>query len=361
MTDSLNRRSAMRGGAAFAALGSGLLGSLASAQAQRRTPRPIPFGVAINPAHTVTDAPYASAVLAHADFVVPEWGMKWGDMRPSREAFNFEISDRAVDFARKNGLPIRGHTLVWNEVTPKWLDAMTSPAEIEREMLRHIETLVLRYRGTIRSWDVVNEPIADKPARGENLRAGVFTRAMGGDYIERALKHSRALDPTAELVVNEYGIENDTPQDKSKRASFRQLIRRLMDRGIPLDGVGLQAHLIGTTPIDVAGVTAFVRELRSWGLKVFVTELDLNDKDMVADIAERDRLSALHVKTFLEAVLAGGRPQSIATWGITDRYTWMPTWHKRRDGLPNRSLPLDADLKPKPFLAVVEDICRRAG
>lgn len=326
-----------------------------------RLPRTIPFGVALSPSQISTDLPYAQAVLAHADFVVPEWGMKWADIRPTRDAFNFEMSDRAATFARTHNLGLRGHTLLWNEVNPKWVEALSTARDAEHEMRRHIERVMARYKGLIRSWDVVNEPIADKPSTGENLRRGVWTDRLGADYIGEAVKVARGIDPTAELIVNEYGIDHATPEDKAKRASFRLLIRRLLDRGMPLDGVGLQAHLNGAQAIDTHGISAFVAEMRAWGLKVLVTELDVNDKALPPDITERDRRAALHVKTYLEAVLAGGRPQSIATWGLTDRYTWMPRWHSRSDGLPNRPLPLDTDLTPKPFLAVIEDICRRPG
>jgi endo-1,4-beta-xylanase len=325
-----------------------------------RAPRAIPFGLAISPEAIQTDAAYARAILAHADFVVPEWGMKWGDLRPTREAFHTTFTDRVADFAQRNRLPLRGHTLIWNEVNPPWVAKLGSRASAERELTLHITRLMAHLRGSVRSWDVVNEPTADKPTANAPYRRGPWLDLIGPDYIALALTTARKADPLAELIVNEFGIEHATPEDTAKRDAFRALVRRLLDRGVPLDGIGLQAHLDGARPINADAVSRLVAEFRSWGLKVLVTELDVNDKALPADIATRDARVAEHVRTFLNAVVAGGRPQSIATWGFSDRYTWMPTWHKRADGLLNRPLPFDRDYQPKPFYAVLEGFTRPA-
>jgi endo-1,4-beta-xylanase len=92
---------------------------------------------------------------------------------------------------------------------------------------------------------------------------------------------------------------------------------------------------------------------------VLITELDVIDDKFPADTAERDARVAEVARSYLEAVCEVVHPKAFITWGLSDRYTWVPTWFKRRDGLPNRPLPLDADLKPKPLFDVIEGFRRK--
>jgi endo-1,4-beta-xylanase len=132
----------------------------------------------------------------------------------------------------------------------------------------------------------------------------------------------------------------------------------LKGRGVPITAVGLQAHIDGAFEIDREGVSQFCADMTRAGLEVLVTELDVIDVTFPTEVATRDRMVAEKARAFLEAVLAGCRPKLICTWGITDKYTWMPTWFKRTDGTPNRPLPLDASFIGKPMLDVIRDACR---
>jgi endo-1,4-beta-xylanase len=130
---------------------------------------------------------------------------------------------------------------------------------------------------------------------------------------------------------------------------------------VPLTAIGLQGHLRGELAIDKEGLSAFVAELRSLGLEVLVTELDVIDDKLPGPPSLRDAIVAAKAYDFLDAIFAAARPKAILTWGITDRHTWVPIWFKRRDGLPNRPLPLDADYRPKPLMRVIEHFARAPG
>jgi endo-1,4-beta-xylanase len=323
--------------------------------------RVIPYGAAIRNRLLGEDPDYPGAFVTYCRQIVDESGLKWLDVRPSRERFVFDQPDRNLAFASEHGMDMRGHTLAWYGAMPDWTNGIGSAAEAERELVAHIQTVMGRYAGRIKSWDVVNEAIPDDPATPTDLRPLIWRERLGDDYIALALRTAAAVDPLAQLVINEYDIEFVGNRYRRKREAFLHLIRSLKDRDVPLHAVGLQGHLRGELEIDSAGLSAFVAEVRGLGLDVLVTELDVIDDQLPGPFDLRDALAAARAHEFLAAVHAVARPTAILTWGITDKYTWVPMWFKRKDGLANRPLPLDGDYRPKALMRVIEHFARDAG
>jgi endo-1,4-beta-xylanase len=321
----------------------------------------IPYGAAVRAGVLATDASYREAIIANCQIIVPEGEMKWGDVRPSRGEYRFEKADALVDFARQNKMEIRGHTLAWYGGMPAWTEAIDSRAEAERELVDHIETVVSRYRGAIPSWDVVNEPLIDWPEDATSLRPSIWTKQLGPDYLPIAFRAAAAADPDTRLVLNEYDVEFEGPRFAARRKALLQLLRSLRDRDVPLHGIGLQAHLFAGRSIDRDGLQAFLAEIAALKLDVLITELDVVDYELPGKISERDAMVATMATKFLDAVCEVVRPKALLTWGLTDRYTWVPIWFTRPDGMPNRPLPLDADLKRKPLFDVIEKYRRKAA
>ncbi|GAC1549591.1 MAG: endo-1,4-beta-xylanase [Beijerinckiaceae bacterium] len=319
----------------------------------------IPFGAAVRPALLRSDNDYTRAILTYCDQIVAEGGFLFGDLHPQRDTFHFDEADAVSGFATTHGLGLRGHTLVWYGVMPPWTQEIASAAEAERELVRHIETVVSRYKASIRSWNVVNEPLRDDAARASDLRALVWQRWLGADYIAIALRAAHAADPSVQLVLNEYDIEFAGDRFRNKRGAFAELIRTLIDRGVPLHAVGLQGHLKGELEIDKEGVAAFTAEMKRAGLDILVTELDVVDNRLAGDVTKRDLQVAARADDFIRAVAACAKPSAVLTWGISDRYTWVPMYFKRTDGQANRPLPLDESYRPKPLMRVIDRI--RAG
>jgi endo-1,4-beta-xylanase len=321
----------------------------------------IPYGAAVRSDALASDLSYRDAVIADCQLVVPESELKWLELRPSRDQYRFEKADAIMDFARQNGIDVRGHTLAWYGAMPAWTDAIASRAEAERELVTHIQTVVSRYRGAIPSWDVINEPLAEWPENEFSFRPSIWARRLRADYLPIALRAAAAADPDAQLVLNEYDIEFTGPRFVARRNALIRLLRSLRDRDVPLHAVGLQAHLFADRAIDRDGLQRLLVEIAALKLDVLITELDVIDYELPGKVSERDARVAGIAECFLKSVCDVVRPKAILTWGLSDRYTWVPTYFKRADGMPNRPLPLDADLKRKPLFDVIDEFRRGAA
>jgi endo-1,4-beta-xylanase len=321
--------------------------------------KPVPYGAAVRVDALTSDMSYRAAVIANCQVVVPEGEMKWPDIHPARGEYRFEKADTLVDFARQNNIEVRGHTLAWYGGMPAWTAAIGSRAEAERELVGHIETVVSRYRGVILSWDVVNEPLVDWPDDESSLRPSIWMSRLGPDYLPIALRATATADPDTRLVLNEYDVEFEGARFAARRKALIRLLRSLRDRDVPLHAVGLQAHLFAGRAIDRDGLQELLAEIVALKLDVLITELDVIDYGLPGEVSERDALVAGIAARFLETVCDVVRPGAILTWGLSDRYTWVPTYFKRPDGMPNRPLPLDAEFRRKPLFGVIEEYRRK--
>jgi GH35 family endo-1,4-beta-xylanase len=184
-------------------------------------------------------------VKEHFNIVTPENCMKPGPVHPSEDAWRFERPDALVKWCTDNKIAVHGHTLVWHAQTNPWFFSDGDKAAITKRLNAHISTLVGRYKGRIRGWDVVNEAINDggssQTAQTENLRNSPWLRALGPEYLTLAFKLAHEADPDAKLYYNDYGIEAGP-----KHASSMVLLKRLIKDGAPIYGVGIQGHWSST-------------------------------------------------------------------------------------------------------------------
>jgi len=319
------------------------------------------FGAAVRSDALRNDAPYRQAVTKFCQVVVPEGALKWATVQPKRGQFSFSDADSIIQFAGSNGMNVRGHTLAWYAALPPWTAAIGSRAEAEAELVGHIRQTVTRYAGVIPSWDVVNEPIPDRPTSVRDLRESLWTKQIGPDYIPLAFKTAHACDPSARLFINDYDIEYEDARSQAKRDAFLALLRRLKDDNVPVHGVGVQAHLVGSRAIDRVRLGDFLRAVHGLGLDIMITELDVIDNEFPGDEALRDKLVAQKTRELLDCVFDAAQPTGIVTWGFSDKYTWVPIYYKRQDGLLNRPLPLDRDMQVKPMYSVVSEFITRCG
>jgi endo-1,4-beta-xylanase len=310
-------------------------------------------------------------IKAQFNSITPENQLKWQYIHPLPGKYDFDGADRYVAFGEKYGMFVIGHTLVWHRQTPAWVFEDEKGKLVDRDTLLsrlrdHIHTVVGRYKGRIKGWDVVNEALnADGSMRQSN-----WMKIIGADYVAKAFEFAHEADPQAELYYNDYSLENEP-----KRNGAVKLIDKLKAQGIAIVGVGLQGHNKLDWPSlqqQDATITAFAR----LGIKVNITELDI---DVLPYVSEEEGPS-LKLTGELQSKLnpySTGLPQSVneeqakrlaqlfavylkhrdvvdrvTFWGVTDGDSWLNNWPVR--GRTNYPLLFDREGKPKPaFDAVV--------
>lgn len=315
---------------------------------QRAAARGIVFGSMTN-AKQIEWPELRQALVRDCAITVPENEMKWGVTQPTPAAPNYAPADRVAAFARQNGLALRGHTAVWYRNLPGWAAEAIAGPDGRRVFEERVRGVVGHFKGQIAEWDVVNEEIEVKDGRDDHRRASPFLKAFGPDYIADAFRLAHEADPEAKLFYNDYGIEYDHRGMNERRAGVLKLLTDLKTAGAPIHGFGIQSHLVSALRFDPALFRAFLAEVADLGLTISLTELDVNDYAFPEAVAIRDQAVADHLKLYLDTALDEKAVRTVVTWGFTDRDTWLNSFSARKDKAPQRPLPLDADLRPKPM------------
>ena len=321
--------------------------------------RGMTYGCAVTGRLMADEPEFAALVAREAGVLVPEYEAKFAALQPEEGRFDFAPLDAITTWAGQFRKAVRGHALVWHQDLPDWARAALaeSPARARGVMEAHFDRVLSTTRARIRDWDVVNEPVAnppgsdvpEPPGNTGDLRDTPWLRALGPDYTPIALRAARERDPTLRITLNDYGVEPDLPYAAEKRRRLLRLLRGLRDRNVPLDAVGIQAHLQMREPFRPEVFTDFVRQIRALGLAVLITELDVREvRPPVGDFVARDAAVALRVHSFLTAAFEGG-VRTVLTWGISDRWSWL---HREQavalgPGDAHRGLPFDWELNRK--------------
>ena len=293
------------------------------------------------------DEPFQQLVIEQCNLLVCTYSMKWRHLEPQPGQFKFQHSDRYVAFAEQHGMEFRGHTLVWERELPDWLGEeldRTGFAVIER----HVREVARHYAGRLQSWDVVNEAVKPADGRADRLKANTFLQTLGPSYIEAAFFAAREADPSALLYYNSNPAPYGRPGDREHFEGVIALLERLKSRDVPIQGLGMQGHLAAALEdqFDERIVFWFLERATDLGLEVMITELDVTDKWMSANVTQRDRRVAATYRRFLDLALAFPAVRGVLTWGLSDRYTGLNRW-PREDGWAVRGLPYDHCLQPK--------------
>jgi len=297
--------------------------------------------------------------VEHFNAFTPENEMKWSSIQPAEGQFRFDAADALVEFARKHEMQVTGHTLLWHRQTPDWVHRDDAGEPVSRRLVLqrmrdHMTAVMTRYRGQVRGWDVVNEALRD--GRDGYLRDSPWRATLGDDYVAIAFQAAHAIDPHVELYYNDYNLH-----EPAKRAKAVRLIRDLQQRGVRIDGIGMQSHhwLSVANPGHVAESIAAFAEL---GLSVHISELDLSvhsgrlpEVDPYAgDLpgAILDRQAETYRSLFEVYFEHREVIERVTFWGLHDGASWLNHYPVR--GRPDYPLLFDRSLQPKPaFDAVI--------
>ncbi len=291
--------------------------------------------------------------------------MKPGPVHSAEDTWRFERPDALVKWCKDNDIAVHGHTLVWHAQTNDWFFRDGDKEKVTARLKDHITTLVGRYKGKIRGWDVVNEAINDggnaTTAKTENLRNSAWLRSVGPEFLTLAFKYAHDADPDAKLYYNDYNIEAGSKHDSSL-----VLLKRLIKDGAPIHGVGIQGHWT-TGKVPYEAIDKAIADYKALGLKVSITELDVtirgasggqfgrgrgagestppSAEDLKAQADAYARLFAIFIK-HKDVV------ERVTFWGLSDRRTWRFGQHPLIFDRDNRRKPayaaiVDAVLRPK--------------
>jgi endo-1,4-beta-xylanase len=330
------------------------------------------IGAAINAAQfTGQDVRGDAIIEAQFNSISPENALKWAYIQPRIDAYAFDLPDRYVAFGERNHMYIVGHCLVWHNQVPHWVFKDAQGNLVSREVLLqrmhdHIQSVVGRYKGRIKSWDVVNEALNDDGT----LRQSMWLKIIGDNYIAKAFQYAHEADPDAELTYNDYALENEP-----KRNGAIALIKKLQTQGVPVTSIGLQGHDTLTWP-SVEQQDATISAFAELHLKVVISELDIDvlprataqgGAEVTMNLKGDPALDP-YVKGLPDAVqqeLADRYAElfdvyfkhrdvvkRVTLWGVIDGDSWLNHWPVK--GRTNYPLLFDRNGVPKPaFDAVI--------
>ena len=317
------------------------------------------IGLALNQ-QFLDDATYQSVAAREFNYVTAENEMKWDAIEPTQGQFSFDRADQIVDFAESNGMQLKGHTLVWHSQLPAWAQNLSGAQAVRSAITGHIQGVLAHYRDRshVIAWDVVNEAVDDAAAANRNgLRDTVFYTALGETFIDEAFQLAKAADPDALLLYNDYGIEG--LGGKSDRAFA--LIQRLLDRGVPIDGVGFQMHVDTTSP-TVADIRSNIERYAALGLRVNISELDVTVCEVDGSTSAKLEAQRVRYDGIVRACIDEPGCDGITVWGLNDQQSWLNDFAPCGAGQTGTPSPLlfDPSYQPKPaYQAVLAALLRQ--
>lgn len=294
------------------------------------------IGAAID-SEWIQDPEYADVLAREFNSVTAEREMKWNELQPERGVFDFAAADALVAFAEANDMEVKGHTLVWDQEyldsTPDWVLEVTDPDELRTVLREHFSTVLEHFGDSVDRWDVLNEPLTTV---GDRWYDSHFHKVLGPGYADELFELAHELAPDASLWLNEAAVE----YNPNKAASLVVAVEGMLARGVPIDGVGLQGHLLAGAP-EQSFVGDLIASLRKLGLEVAITEIDVPVEARSAD--EYSEQGDAYQQMVSECMDAGC--SEMTTWGVHDRQTWLDEFMSRDDTDP---LLFDDALMPKP-------------
>lgn len=323
-------------------------------------------GTALNTPQIIgTDTASIALVKQHFNSIVGENCMKSEVLNPAEGVYEFGLADSLVAFGQANDMAIIGHTLIWHSQLAPWfpLDSVGNPvsAEVLKERMKnYIFTVMGRYKGKVKGWDVVNEAVLDDGS----LRDSPFYNILGEEYLYLAFQWAHEADPDAELYLNDYSM--DRP---AKRDTYVRLINEIKKRGLRIDAIGMQSH-VGIDYPDLEEYEKTMEAYAATGVNVMITEWEMSALPTIsksANISDKveyetkinpypeslpDSISQewnARMNQFWQLYLKhSDYITRVTAWGVSDGDSWKNDFPV--EGRTDYPLLFDRQYQPKPFL-----------
>ena len=312
------------------------------------------IGVAVNQ-RNVTNAQQQALVKQEFNSMTAENDMKPEPTEPQEGQFNFENADRIANFARQNGIKLRGHCLMWHSQIGRWMyDGVTDKEVFYKRMKNHIQTIVSRYKDIIYCWDVVNEAISDDPNAQDPYRQSPMYKLCGDEFIAKAFQYAREADPKALLFYNDYSTV-----DPHKRDRIYNMVKKMKDAGVPIDGIGMQGHYNIYFPTEEL-LDEAISKFKQVVKHIHVTELDIRvNEEMGGQLqfsregvtvtdSVKQHLADQYARVFRVFRKHKDVIDCVTFWNLGDRDSWL--------GQNNYPLPFDTEYKPKLAYEYIRDM-----
>jgi endo-1,4-beta-xylanase len=306
----------------------------------------IRIGTAVS-ASLLKDESYTALLTREFNMLTPEVDMKWENIHPEPDRYDFRRGDTIVAFARLHQMSVYGHVLVWDLQLPAWVnEGQFTRQEWIQLLCTHIKSVAGHYRGQIYAWDVVNEAL-DETGR---LRDTIWMRNIGPEYIAMAFHWAHEADPNAKLVYNDFMAEGLN----QKSQAIYALVQGLLQQNVPIHAVGLQMHLWLNGPPTSSELSENMQHLSDLGLSIYITEMDIKLQYSDANQSEKLNDQARMYRQVFSACLNSPNCRGFSTWGLTDRYSWIPDYTGKTDA----PLLFDNKGQPKPAYDAIIDLLR---
>ena len=319
------------------------------------------IGVALNQ-RNVSTPDQINLVKAEFNSITAENDMKPGELHPKEGVWNWEKADKIANFCRQNGIKLRGHCLCWHSQFADWMFTDKKGKEVKKEVFyerlrEHIHTVVNRYKDVVYAWDVVNEAMADDNGGGPRwgrfggqepspYRQSRHFRLCGDEFIAKAFQFAREADPNALLFYNDYSCV-----DEGKRERIYNMVKKMKDAGVPIDGIGMQGHYNIYFPSEEQLEKAIVR-FKELVKHIHITELDIRMNQEMGGQLQFSRGENRPVAGYMNTMLTDQYSRvfkifrkhkdvidCVTFWNLGDRDSWL--------GVNNHPLPFDENYKPK--------------
>ncbi|KAL5522844.1 hypothetical protein ACEPAG_8862 [Sanghuangporus baumii] len=303
----------------------------------RNLARPRYFGTAANTTFLYNDQAYTRIISTQYSMMTPENDMKWENIEPQQNVFNFTGGDEIVRFAKSVNARVRGHTFEWQNQLAPWVNDSLTATQLDRALENHIKTVLNHYRGKLYAFDVINEMISDNTPN-ETFKDNIWTRKFGEIAMPKALQYAREADKNIKIYINDYGTEGIN----SKSDTLYNVVQGFIRDGVPVDGIGFQCHFtLGQVPTTIA---ENMQRFAALGLDVAVTEVDINMRGPANETALAQQ--ARDYWTVVNACVSTNRCVGVTTWGVSDDHSWLPN---------GNALPFNAQKQPKPAFYAIAD------
>lgn len=300
-----------------------------------------PIGVAVSMSELENNSSYRNIAFDQFNRFTPGNALKPDAIHPSPDYYYFDEADSLVTLAHRNDKLVHGHTLIWHNQLPHWMETFEGSREEWIDMMKaHIQTTVTHFGDRVPSWDVVNEAFEDNGAFRENI----WFQHIGEEYIKMAFEFANEANPDALLFYNDFNVA-----EKSRKCkAIVDHLSKLKEDGVPIHGVGMQLHMFNFTPGENAIRTA-VEALVEKGFMIHFSEVDISmnlNGDMTlsdSKLQKQGRRMRTLVDVFQE--VPSTQQFGITVWGVSDNDSWIPSFFGRED----YPLLYDSDYEPKPM------------